>query len=170
MQPAKDVTLDFGNGTTRPMVAYDDSIFIDTAGFMKELTDYLKPKVRFEQGKVTDFASLDSKVVIDCTGLGAAELDHDDKMVSVQGHLVMLNDQVPADLQYMILVYFDSAKTKSGQKVKRSFYFMPKRLQGAGPNDVGVVGGTFIEGATPETPNYEEFDIMMAGARKFYGI
>ena len=59
---------------------------------------------------------------------------------------------------------------QSSQKVKRSFYFMPKRLLDSGPNDVGVVGGTFIEGATPETPNYEEFDVMMAGARNFYGI
>ena len=170
MQPAKDVVLDFGNGTTRPMVAYDDGIFIDTAGFMKELTDYLKPKVRIEKGKVTDLTALGSKVVFDCTGLGAAELDDDANMVSVQGHLIMLKDQAPADLKYMILVYFDEAKTQSGQKVKRSFYFMPKRLLDSGPNDVGVVGGTFIEGATPETPNYEEFDVMMAGARNFYGI
>ena len=152
------------------MVAYDDGIFIDTAGFMKELTDYLKPKVRIEKGKVTDLTALGSKVVFDCTGLGAAELDDDANMVSVQGHLIMLKDQAPADLKYMILVYFDEAKTQSSQKVKRSFYFMPKRLLDSGPNDVGVVGGTFIEGATPETPNYEEFDVMMAGARNFYGI
>ena len=28
MQPAKDVVLDFGNGTTQKMVSYDDGIFI----------------------------------------------------------------------------------------------------------------------------------------------
>ena len=91
-------------------------------------------------------------------------------MVSVQGHLVMLKDQVPADLQSMILVYYPKAKTTSGQEVKRSFYIFPKHLLGSGPNDVGVIGGTFIEGATPQTPNDEEFQIMIDGARNFYGI
>ena len=42
MQPAKDVILDFGTGTTRKMVAYDDGIFIDTAVMMINLTAYLK--------------------------------------------------------------------------------------------------------------------------------
>lgn len=34
MQPAKDVILDFGTGTTRKMVSYDDGISIDTAKMM----------------------------------------------------------------------------------------------------------------------------------------
>jgi hypothetical protein len=46
----------------------------------------------------------------------------------------------------------------------------PKKLPNTGENDVGVVGGTFIEGATPETPNTEEFDVMIKGAKEFYGI
>ncbi len=170
MQPAKDVVLDFGNGTTRPMVSYDDGIFMDTAVMMKELTDYLKPRVQFVQKKATDFTALGSPMVFDCTGLGAGALNDDAEMVSVQGHLVMLKDQVPADLQSMILVYFDEGTTKSGQKIKRSFYIFPKHLLDSGPNDVGVVGGTFIEGGTPETPNLDEFDTMMTAARNFYGI
>ena len=170
MEPAKDVVLDFGNGTTRDMVAYDDGIFIDTAVFMKSLHDYLADKVTFETGKVDDLESLPSSLIFDCTGLGAGRLNGDAEMVSVQGHLVMLKDQVPADLQSMILVYYPKAKTTSGQEVKRSFYIFPKHLLGSGPNDVGVIGGTFIEGATPQTPNDEEFQIMIDGARNFYGI
>lgn len=170
MEPAKDVILDFGNGTTRPMVAYDDGIFMDTAVMMQELTDYLKGKVTFQQAKVTDFADLPAKVVFDCTGLGAGKLNSDPEMISVQGHLIMLRDQVPADLQSMILVYFDEGKTASGQKAKRSFYIFPKQLPGSGPNDIGVVGGTFIEGATPATPNDDEFETMIEGAKGFYGI
>lgn len=30
MKPAKDVTVDFDNGTTRKMIVYDDGIFMDT--------------------------------------------------------------------------------------------------------------------------------------------
>ena len=88
----------------------------------------------------------------------------------VQGHLILLRDQVPADLQSMILVYFKEGTTSAGQHVKRSFYIFPKHLPTTGPNDVGVVGGTFIEGGTPETPNYDEFDTMIAAAKKFYGM
>jgi D-amino-acid oxidase len=170
MEPAKDVTLDFGNGTTRDMVVYDDGIFMDPGGMMQSLRDYLEGKVTFEQRKVTDFADLPADVVFDCSGLGAKALEGDQEMVSVQGHLIMLKDQVPADLQSMILVYYPKDKTASGQEVKRSFYLFPKQLPGSGPNDIGVVGGTFIEGATPETPNDEEFQIMIDGAKRFYGI
>ena len=130
----------------------------------------MKLGVQFVQKKATDLTALGSPMVFDCTGLGAGTLNNDAEMVSVQGHLVMLKDQVPADLQSMILVYFDEGTTKSGQKIKRSFYIFPKHLLDSGPNDVGVVGGTFIEGGTPETPNLDEFDTMMTAARNFYGI
>jgi hypothetical protein len=170
MQPAKDVVLDFGNGTQRPMVAYDDGIFMDTAVMMKALRDYLNGKVTFEQRKVASLADLPAGLVFDCTGLGAARLNDDAEVVPVQGHLIMLRDQVPADLQSMILVYFDKGKTESGQLVKRSFYIFPKHMPDTGPNDVGVIGGTFIEGSTPATPNEEEFQILVDGAKRFYGI
>ena len=50
MRPAKDVILDFGNGTTQKMVSYDDGIFIDTTNMMTELNKYLKSKkIKFVQ-------------------------------------------------------------------------------------------------------------------------
>lgn len=70
----------------------------------------------------------------------------------------------------MILAYFGDAKTRSGMKLKRSFYQFPKHLPNTAPDDVGVVGGTFIEGADVDTPNEEEFDVMLENARKFYGL
>ena len=106
MQPAKDVILDFGNGTRGPMVAYDDSIFMDTAVLMRELRATLEPLVTFEQKKVARLSDLPEKIVFDCAGMGSAALNDDAQMVSVQGHLVMLKDQQPQDLQCMALVYF----------------------------------------------------------------
>lgn len=170
MQPAKDVILDFGNGTQRKMVSYDDGIFIDTAKMMVALHNYLEPKVKFVTKKMETIADVPSELVFNCSGLGAGKLNNDADMAPVQGHLIMLKEQVPAHLQSMILVYFDKAKTTSGHEVKRSFYIFPKQLPGSAPNDMGVVGGTFIEGATPDTPNVEEFDIMIANAKKFYGL
>jgi hypothetical protein len=55
----------------------------------------------------------------------------------------------------------------SGRLVKRSFYRFPKHLLDTAANDIG---GTFIEGATIDTPNVKEFDIMLAGAKRFYGL
>lgn len=171
MEPAKDVTLDFGNGTTRNVVAYDDGIFIDTAKMMAGLNAFLREKgVTFEQREVTSFDEIPTKYIINCTGLGSGVLNNDPEMVSVQGHLIMLKDQVPPHMQYMILMYFGTFKTASGMDVKRSLYVFPKHLPGSGENDVGVFGGTFIEGGSPDTPNEEEFDIMLQNAKKFYGI
>lgn len=170
MQPAKDVLLDFNNGTTQKMVSYDDGIFIDTGILMESLINCLRPKLRFVQKEIKDFSEIETQYIINCTGLGGKELNKDDEMISVQGHLIMLKDQKAEDLQHMILVYFNERQTASGQKIKPSLYMFPKRLPGSGENDVGVIGGTFIEGATPETPNEEEFALMMEGARNFYGI
>jgi hypothetical protein len=170
MQPAKDVMLDFGNGTQRKMVSYDDGIFVDTAIMMKALTDYLNTKVTFVTQKLDKFSDIVSPLIFNCTGLGAFNLNNDVEVAPVQGHLIMLKDQVPANLQYMLLVYFNKAITTAGQEVKRSLYVFPKQLLNTPVNDIGVLGGTFIENATPNTPNLEEFKIMVDNAKKFYGI
>lgn len=171
MEPAKDVVLDFGNGTTRYMVAYDDVIFVDVSKMMTALADYLKKnKVRFIKKKIHSFSQIRDKFIVNCTGIGAKELSSDDKMLSVQGHLIMLKNQKVADLQHMIFVYFKEKATKSGQKLTRSFYIFPKHLSNSGVNDVGVIGATFIEGATSLTPNQEEFDIVLKNAKEFYGL
>src|SRR6185369_6308566 len=98
-----------------------------------------------------------------CSCNGAKQLSHDDKMVSVQGHLIMLKHENPKDVNYMMLVYFGKDKTKNNQDITRSFYFFPKRLVGSKLDDVGVIGGTFVENADSSTPNNEEFEIMLEG-------
>ncbi len=171
MQPPKNVILDFGNGTTREMVAYDDGIFIDTAQMMINLTDYLKNhRVKFIKKKVKSFSEIKSRFIINCSGLGAGTLNDDQKMLSVQGHLIMLKDQTLQDLQYMISLHLNEDVNEMGQKVDRSFYIFPKHLANTGVNDIGVIGGTFIKGATSKTPNTKEFDILLQGAKDFYGI
>lgn len=171
MSPAKDVILDFGNGTTRKLVVYDDGIFIDTAALMRELTNYLKSKqVVFKQQRITSFDQIKTKYIINCVGMGAAELKQDEDMIPVQGHLIMLKDQKPEEMQYMILVYGKQGVLDSGHKIKRSFYIFPKRLENTGPNDVGVLGGTFIEGATKDTPNTAEYETILQNANEFYGL
>lgn len=171
MQPAKDVTLDFGNGTTRNMVAYDDGIYMDTAIMMQELHSYINEnQIPIVKKKLSSLQDVPQKFVINCSGLGASKLANDSSVIPVQGHLIMLKDQTPKDLNYMLLVYFGEGKTENNQKVKRSLYIFPKRLPNTGPRDVGVLGGTFVEGGNPNTPNLKEFDRVVQGAKKFYGI
>ena len=97
-------------------------------------------------------------------------LVQDDKMISVQGHLIMLKDQKPQDINYMMLVYFGKDKTINAQDITRSFYIFPKQALNATANDIGVIGGTFVENADSTTPNTEEFTIMLAAAQQFYGL
>lgn len=171
MQPAKEVTLDFGNGTTRHMVAYDDGIYMDTAMLMEELHAFIKTQqIPIVQKKLTSLQEVQQKFVINCSGLGAAQLANDSKVIPVQGHLIMLKNQSVKDMNYMLLVYFGEGKTENNQKVKRSFYVFPKRLPNTGPKDIGVIGGTFVEGGNPNTPNLKEFELVIQGAKKFYGI
>ncbi|MBU3576191.1 FAD-dependent oxidoreductase [Polynucleobacter sp. UK-Mo-2m-Kol15] len=171
MNPAKEVMLDFGNGTTRKMVVYDDGIFMNTALLMAELHDFINVHhINIVLGKIHAFDELEQKFIFNCSGLGAAELTKDKALVPVQGHLIMLKNQIPENMNYMILVYFGEGVTESGQKVKRSFYIFPKHLPDSAPQDIGVIGGTFIEGGNPDKPNLREYDSIIDEANAFFGI
>ncbi len=167
MRCAKDVELDFGNGTTRPMVSYDDGIFIDTEQMMKNLTEYLKScGVPMIQKKIQNFSDIEDKYIVNCSGLGAKELQHDNHMIPVQGHLIMLRNQEPSNLEYMLVSSSICKLTGCGEE----FYIFPKHLINGKAEDVGVIGGTFIEGATDETLNEDQFDYIIQNAREFYGL
>jgi hypothetical protein len=171
MQPAKEVILDFGNNTTRQMVVYDDGIYVDTAILMGELHAYMKAHgIPIIKRKINSFSDLSERFIFNCSGLGSSQLANDADVIPVQGHLIMLKNQIPQNLNYMILVYFGEGITEGNQKVKRSFYIFPKRLANSEQQDIGVVGGTFVEGGNPNTPNLKEFELMLSGAKKFYGL
>jgi hypothetical protein len=90
LSPAKNVIVDFGNGTTQAMVVYDDAIFIDTSKMMQLLKNHLKGKVNFVKRKVTSFSQIKDNIIINCAGLGAKDLIADEELISVQGHLILL--------------------------------------------------------------------------------
>lgn len=170
VEPAKDVILDFGNGTQRKMIVYDDGIYINTHFLMEDLKLLLKDKAKLVKRKIQDINTLEQRIILNCTGIGAKDLTKDHEMVSVQGHLIMLKDQNPSEINHMIVVFFDKEKTKSNFNIKRSFYMFPKRLLDYPEEDIGVIGGTYIEGADENTPHEEEYKIMLEAAKKFYGV
>ena len=171
IKPAKEVMLDFGNGTARQMVVYDDGIFMNTALLMAELHEFINTNhIPIVIGKINAFDELAEKFIFNCSGLGAAILNHDTALVPVQGHLIMLKNQIPENMNYMILVYFGEGKTEANQKIKRSFYIFPKHLPDSAPQDIGVIGGTFIEGGSADKPNLAEYDLIIKEANTFFGI
>lgn len=168
MQPAKEVVLDFGTGVTRRMLAYDDSLFIDTGFIMERLTALLKEKIILCQREIQDFSELEQPVVFNCTGIGSSELNSDASLYPVQGHLLMLKDQNPRDFGYMMIVDWDEGYTENNQPIKRSLDIFPKKLPGTSCHDIGVIGGTFIHDADETTPNEEEFDLLIQRAYDFF--
>ena len=170
MQPAKDVVLDFQNGTKRKMIAYDDGIFMDTDELMAALKNALNNEVVFKKRIIHHLSEIDEKIIINCSGMGAKDLMNDLHMVQVQGHLMLLKNQNSKDINYMLSVYVDGGLTSSGTTVKRKCSLFPKKEIDAPMNDVGVIGGTFIEGADDSTPNLEQFAIELANAQEFFGV
>jgi len=169
MKKASDVILDFGN-KKRAMVAYDDAIFINAGSLMASLRQTLNDQVVWVERKIADIDSLRERVIVNCAGLGARELVHDPAMVSVQGHLIMLKDQNPADLQYMISLFLNDDITSQGFCIKRWFYLFPKLRPGSSRQDIGVLGGTFVYGAEPHDRSDEEFSILIEQAQEFFGL
>lgn len=168
MKAAKDVTLDFGTEKTRNMVAYDDGMFVHSGIMMEKLSKLLKEKnVKFFQKDVKDFSEIESNYIINCSGLGAKELNNDAEMVPVQGHLISLKKQVKENLNYLIIVYFDEGISESGHPIKRSFYMFPKKFSNG---DFGVIGGTFIKGASGNDKNNGEFKKIIENTKNFYGV
>lgn len=171
MHPPQEVIVDFGNGKRYPMKVYDDGIFIDTHSMLHALTSYLTHHgVQFLQQRIHNLDELDAEIICNCTGLGAGDLVHDDAMVSVQGHLQLLTNQHPEDMNYIISFYTDEGTTdEDNVPVKRSIYMFPKRASGSQPHDIGIMGGTFIEHATAKTPHLQEFERMIERAIEFFG-
>jgi hypothetical protein len=47
---------------------------------------------------------------------------------------------------------------------------LPKRSRGSAPDEIGVIGGTFIEGTNNRAMDYQEFESVIEQAKNFLGI
>lgn len=173
LQPAKDVVVDFKNGTRKNMVVYEDNIFINTPDMMQKLQTFLKDhNVQFVQQNVEDVNKVPYSVVFNCTGLGARTLVSTDasSLMPVQGHLLLLKGQKADNLQYTLELELEDGTTDSGFPASYLCYVFPKKLLNAKEDEVGVLGGTFIKGADKDTPHKEEFDRVRQRAQLYFGI
>lgn len=171
INPGRDVIVDFKNGTRRNLVVYDNCPFIDTYVMMAALQTFLKEKnVPFVQQHVANLADLPQSLVFNCSALGARALVGDQRVYPAQGHLLMLKNQNPNDLQYLLEVPFEEGKTDDGLSVDRLVYCFPKKLPGANAGEIGVIGGTFINKGDETNPREHEFERVRVNACNYFGI
>lgn len=146
MIPAREyVTLDFGNGVQHPGYAKFMTYFLNTTTMMRQLkTEVDRLGIKIEKHEVKAFEDVNESILFNCTGLGSRELNNDDLMVPVRGHLVALNDSSGTEhMDYMIY-------TKVKQEGETEYVYMfPKTVcvlpeNTSGVSCVGVLGGTFL--------------------------
>lgn len=173
--PARErVTLDFGNGVTHSNFFEYKTYFMNTTTLMRQLIEKAAElKIPIEEKEIAAFSDIEESVVINCSGLGSYELNNDQAMIPVRGHLVTLNKNAgSAHMDYMIY-------TKVLQKGKEKYiYLFPKDVSitpgsPEGTHCKGVLGGTFMANAEarevskPEL-NKRQFKKMLDRNCEFY--
>lgn len=173
--PFQDVTLDFGNGTTHPNFVEFYTYYMDPSHLMQQLWDEVnRLGVPVEIAEVQSFDDVGEEIIFNCSGLGGRELNNDDKMIAVRGHLFLLNDQAgKGHMDYMIY----TAVPQDGHK--EYIYMFPRisAVTAENPEGVsvnGVLGGTFIKNADKLSPeessqlNETEFQKMKERCAIFF--
>ncbi|MES2200097.1 MAG: FAD-dependent oxidoreductase [Chlamydiota bacterium] len=146
--PREYVSLDFGSGVIHPNYVKFMTYFMNTTTLMHQLTAEVKKMgIDVELKEIASFNEIEEGVIFNCSGLGGKELNSDEDMIPVRGHLVTLNEASGSEhMDYMIY-------TKVKQDGKEAYIYMfPKNASvtpanTAGISCVGVLGGTFIPNA-----------------------
>ena len=130
--------------------------------------------INIEVKEVKSFDDIAEEIVFNCSGLGGRELNSDENMIPVRGHLVTLNAASgSAHMDYMIY-------TKVKQNGREEYIYMfpknvsvtPQHTQGV--PCFGVLGGTFIPHVDKLSPLDQEkldkieFKLMLDRNSEFF--
>jgi hypothetical protein len=122
--------------------------FMDTTRVMLQLhKEVNRLGIPIDRKELFSFDEVEEMVVFNCSGLGAKQLNSDNQMIAVRGHLANLNAEAGSKhLEYMIYT-----KAKNPDGTTGYVYMFPKCLQvtesvPSGLPVYGTVGGTFIPG------------------------
>jgi D-amino-acid oxidase len=143
--PPEPVSLDFGNGVKHHDHLKYMTYFLNTTELMQQMTaEISRLNIPIIEKTVHSFEEIQEKVIFNCSGIGAKELNEDDKMIPVRGHLMTLKSDAGHDhMKYMIY-------TTVMQEGKEEYvYLFPKDRIVLSENSkgipcAGVLGGTFI--------------------------
>lgn len=162
---SENVTLDFGNGVTHPHFLKYMTYYMDTSALMRQLAAEAKRLgIGMELKGIRSFEEIEEPVIFNCSGLGAKELNRDDLLIPVRGHLIVLNESAGSGhMDYLIY-------TKVEQEGKEEYvYLFPKTSYVSGNQEkacTGVLGGTFISGT--DADDEREFQRMLERNRRFF--
>jgi hypothetical protein len=144
--PREYVSIDFGNGVVHHSFIKFMTYFMDTTRVMQQLHNEVKRLgIPIYVKKLASFEDLSENVIFNCAGLGAKELNNDDKVIAVRGHLANLN--IEAGTKHMGYMIYTKIKDDNGEE--GYVYMFPKCLQVSaedpdGRNVFATLGGTFI--------------------------
>lgn len=155
--PREYVSIDFGNGVIHHDFVKYMTYFTNTSTIMRQLTSEAgRLGISIELKEIKTFNDVAEEVIFNCSGLGSRELNSDDNMIPVRGHLVTLNEASGSEhMNYMIY-------TKVKQDGREEYIYMfPKNIsvtQGNSQGNIctGILGGTFIPHADKFSPSDQE--------------
>ena len=155
----------FSTGVSYPMRKFQ-TYFMDTSVLMEAFDRELKtrniPVIHETVGSLDDIKTY---VVFNCSGLGAAKLNHDDKVYPNMGLLLELAHQPLKKLDYIIYTRYQppGAPKRIGPMDKADVYFMPRRG--------GLLGATFIDhnDGSDKALNEELFSKILRENKQFFG-
>lgn len=162
--PREYVSIDFGNGVVHHDFVKFYTYFMDTTRLMLQLRQELdRLGIPIEEREIFSFNQLKEPVVFDCSGLGGKELNEDNKMIAVRGHLANLNSHAGTlHMEYMIYTKYELDGEEG------YVYMFPKSLQvneydTHGRTVYGTLGGTFI----PNTDSLTEGQLKRLDKEEF---
>lgn len=176
-EPRK-VILDFGNWVMHPNYLEYQTYFMNTTMMMQQMFDKVEALgIPVEIEEITSFDNIEEPIVFNCTGLGARELNHDDKLTAYCGHLILLKESAGTEhMNYMI----DSGVMQDEKE--EDLYMFPKDTlvtmdKQEGISVAGALGGTFIPDVDKlsaeefEELNQREFEKLLdRHSIFFYGL
>jgi D-amino-acid oxidase len=137
------------NPTVSPVTRAFQTMMIEPAIYLPAvMRDHAKAGGRIVQREIkspAELAALEERVIVNCTGLGAAALFGDPEMYPIKGQLTILRPQ--PEIDYVALAH--------------GLYMFPRR-------DGIVLGGTFERHVATLEPNRASEDKILAGHAKFF--
>ncbi|WP_257291283.1 NAD(P)-binding domain-containing protein [Endozoicomonas sp. ONNA1] len=157
--------VEFSTGVSYPMQKFQ-TYFMDTAVIMAAFDHELRtrniPVIHETVGSLDDIKTY---VVFNCSGLGAASLNHDDKVYPNMGLLLELAHQPLKKLDYIIYTRYQppDAPKRSSPPDKADIYFMPR--------SGGLLGATFVDhnDGSDNALNEALFTRILRENKQFFG-
>lgn len=145
--PVEKVILDFCNGVRHPNFLQYMTYFVDTTKIMQQLTQEVERLgIPIRNATIKAFSDCEEPVVFNCSGLGDKDLNQDNTLMPVRGHLFTLNDKSGTKhMDYMIY----TAVQQDGQKEYVHMFPQGISVSAEHPAGIacnGVIGGTFVKG------------------------